>query len=100
MKLSNYIAYDNRLMMIPNLYVKVIFVGVMPLFCTWIFTRKPNVGYNFAISQYFFMKLPNYIAQDNTLVMMRCCSGQDEVMPLFELAFFPTLYQRATQVFT
>ncbi len=45
-------------------------------FCTWILTRKLNIGYKFAISQYFLMKLSNYIAYDNMLMMMPNSLGQ------------------------
>jgi hypothetical protein len=39
-------------------------------------SRKINVGYNFAISKYFFMKLSNYIPYNNMLVMVTNSLGQ------------------------
>jgi hypothetical protein len=45
------------------------------------------------------MKLSNYIAYDNMLMMMPSSLGQVGVMPLFVLAFSFRMYQRATQVF-
>jgi ERCC4-related helicase len=63
-------------------------------FCTWIFTRKLTVGYNYAI---FLNK--NYISRDNTLVVMPSSLGQDGVMPLVVLAFLYRQYRRSIQVF-
>jgi hypothetical protein len=59
-------------------------------FCHWILMRNPNVGYNFAISKYFFIKLSNYISYDNTVVIMPNLYVNvtfDRVMPLFVLGF-------------
>jgi hypothetical protein len=79
MKLPNYIAYDNTLMMMPNsLGQSHIWWSYAP-FCTWIVTRKLNVGYNFAISKYFLMKPSNYIAYDNMLEMIPHSWGQSHI---------------------
>jgi hypothetical protein len=61
------------------LLIKVTFDGVMTLFVHGILTQKLNIGYNFAISQDLFMKLSNYIAYDNTLVMMPNSLGQGHI---------------------
>jgi hypothetical protein len=42
-------------------------------------SQKLNIGYNFAISSYFFIKLANYIAYDNTPVMMPKSLGQGHI---------------------
>ncbi len=81
MKLSNYIAYDNTLVMMPNSFGKGHIWWSYAPFCTWILTQtvKRNVGYNFAISQYFLMKLSNYIAYDNMLMFMPNSLGQGHI---------------------
>jgi len=42
-------------------------------------SRKLQVGYNFAISKYFFIKLFNYIAYDTLNTIMPNCSGQGHI---------------------
>jgi hypothetical protein len=66
MKLSNYIAYDSTLVMMTYSLGQGYIWWSYASFYTWILTRKLNVGYNFAIPQYFVMKLSNCIAYDNT----------------------------------
>ncbi len=79
MKLSNYIAYDNMLMMIPNSLGQGHIWWSYGIFCTGILTQKLNVGYNFAISKYFFIKPSIYIAYDNTPMMMLNSLGQSHI---------------------
>jgi hypothetical protein len=81
MKLSNYIAYDNTLMMMPNSLGRGrIWWGYDP-FCTWILTRKLNVDYNFAISQYFLRKL------DDDVKFFRFRSHLMDLLPFMYLDF-------------
>jgi hypothetical protein len=92
MKHSNYIAYDNMLMMPNSLGQGHIWWSYAP-FCTWILKRKLNIGYNFSNSQYYSMKLSNYIAYDNTPVMMPNSLGKDGLIinaPLCTCLFFLT----------
>jgi hypothetical protein len=79
MELSNYFAYDNMLMMMPNsLGQGHIWWSYAP-FCTWILTQNLNVGCNFGISKYFFIKPSNYIAYDNMPMMMQDSLGQGHI---------------------
>ena len=44
---------------------------------------KLNIGYHFAILLYFFTKLQNYIAHDNTDMMMSNSLGQGHICRSF-----------------
>jgi hypothetical protein len=65
-----------------------------PFFFPWILTRKLDIGYNFAISQYFLMKLLNCIAYDNMLVLRPNSLGQGHIwwsyVPFYTCIFIPT----------
>jgi hypothetical protein len=66
-------------------------------------SQKLNIGYIFAISQYFFIKRSNYIAYENMLVMMPDSLGEDHIwwsyVPFCTCIFILTWHQRATEVF-
>jgi len=56
----------------------------MLVVCTYVRpSRKLNLGYNFAISYYFFMKLSNYIAYDKTDMKMPNILGRDYICQSF-----------------